>query len=391
MPSDLPQEIINTIIGHIPTSDASTLKASAAVCSSFHDPSRRKLFNTLRLYRARSLQRPTLEEGAELFDSSPSISAYVRDVVLEVSDATEDCVALEKILNRLVADGLLERLVINGRGARWNIVAKALPTLPEALFAAMNLSSLTRLHLMHLRNVPSNLFSTALGLPIVSFHQVSLRRNTAFVPGETPSRVGHLIIADSVTDSATPILQSLFSSPPPSLKRLEVRLAQAEDNYEKRLLKMCSDTLEELVINTGELTRQPSYLFPTFSHLHTLNIKLFVNRHRKLPDLLLPTISLCTLNSCPVLQTLILRFIVEPRFPKAEKAWTITESASGGIPARAIRCVLVLRDIAAGPEPRDDSELYEKFETAMEELFVGREGVSCELAPPQGFYLDQLP
>ncbi|KAJ7054752.1 hypothetical protein C8F01DRAFT_1162833 [Mycena amicta] len=398
MPPDLPQEIFDAIVAHIPASDIPTLNASAAVCTSFHVPSRRRLFHTLRLHRARALQRPTLEDAANLFESSPVLATYIRDITLEISDAKEDCAALDKILKRLAVDALLERLVISGKTARWNAVARASPTIPDALLTVMKLPSLQRLHIMNLYHVPPSLFTIALKVPVASFYQVRTRKDTQLSFGETsisPSPLRHLILADSVTGGALPVFECLLHSPPTALKRLQLRLGQDDTQHEKRLLDSCSDSLEELVVDTGELLKHPSYTLSALPHLHTLTLKVFINQHRQLPSAFLYTLALLNATNPNSLHTLILNFVLEPRYPTNEPAWKITEAAPGSITAQRIRCLLVLRDLPAVLDPRDDADVFEKFEKAMHERlfpFALGDRLQCELAPPrQGFYIDRLP
>ncbi|KAF7321059.1 hypothetical protein HMN09_00193300 [Mycena chlorophos] len=377
LPADLPQEIFDAIIGHVPATDSATLKASAAVCTSFNVPSRRRLFHSIRLYRLRALQHPTLEETAALFAASPVLTTYIRDLTVEISDVKDDVLPLVEILTKIAADGVLERFVVAGKTAKWSAVATTAPEFNDAFFAILQMPTLQRLHLMFLNHVPTKLFTLAFAVPVVSFSQVLVRKDTDLnfderLDESTPSPVRHLIVADAVNGGALPVYECFLRAPPKGVKRLDIRLTQDDNHYESRLLAACSGSLEELRIDAGELTRQPTYTWPTLTYLHTLVIKLMVNRNRQLPAVFLPFLSILSSNNLPALHTLTLQLVLEARYPKEEPAWDIPEPAStvGSLGAKRIRCKLLIRDLPSVLDPRDDSELWENFEKAMlERLF----------------------
>nr|GAT58291.1 predicted protein [Mycena chlorophos] len=385
MPADLPQEIFDAIIGHVPATDSATLKASAAVCTSFNVPSRRRLFHSIRLYRVRALQHPTLEETAALFAASPVLTTYIRDLTVEISDAKDDALPLVEILTKIAADGVLERFVVAGKTAKWSAVATTAPEFNDAFFAILQMPTLQRLHLMFLTQAPTKLFTLAFGVPVVSFSQVLVRKDADLTFDDSaPSPVRHLIVADAVNGGALPVYECFLRAPPKGVKRLDIRLTQDDNHYESRLLAACSGNLEELRIDAGELTRQPTYTWPTLTYLHTLVIKLMVNRNRQLPAVFLPFLSILSCSNLPALHTLTLQLVLEARYPKEEPAWDIPEPAStiSNLGAKRIRCKLLIRDLPSVLDPRDDSELWENFEKAMlERLFPSVPGgvIQCHV------------
>ncbi|KAF7326122.1 hypothetical protein MKEN_00463700 [Mycena kentingensis (nom. inval.)] len=394
MPPDIPQEIVDAILTHIPSIDLDTLHACALVSSAFHAPSRRRLFHSLRLFRLRSLQHPTLGAAARLFESSPELAVHIRDLTIELSSEDEDCKALETILPLIASAGLLGRLVIAGKAARWVDIRKTAPALPDALLAVIRIPSLQKLHIMNLYGLPLEVLVAALEVPVVSFSQAVCVKKLAFpAAGRDPEsdwRLRHLALADSVVGGALGVFECLVRAPSVPLTRLDLRLTPLNAHYEERLFVACSGTLEELVLDTAELSDPATYPVPPLPHLRRLSLKLFIGHARSLPAPFLSTLAHFTAPAAvPALHTLTLRF------PHS--------------PCSRIRCLLVLRDPPSGVGPRDDVDVWEKFAVAAEGIFpfatvaTGQEEqeegddagalsvLRCELAGPQGFYIDRLP
>ncbi|KAJ6608902.1 hypothetical protein B0H10DRAFT_2066207 [Mycena sp. CBHHK59/15] len=374
-----PQELIDVIVEEV--HDSPSLKSCSLVATSFRSPCQRKIYRSLWLYRGSSHRRPSLADGSALIMSSPHLASYVRDLTVELpkSQSGEDA-HLECILRSVTN---IERLLLAGMSISWKNLS---PGLASAILHLISVPSLDRLHLLNMFNIPPNLIAFAVSsVAVLSVFGISLDTQE-----ETQMH------ASSFTSPADlqPPAPTYFPPYTAHIDRLTLRMDPESNDYDQRLLTACAPTLRFLVIDPGALT-DPIEL-PHLPLVRQVEIKVFVDQKRRLSRRFPSTLSKVA-SVIPLLEVLILRFIIEPLSPEVPwpeaDALPIFDTSFANrmelLHLRKVRCELVPRNSL---RPMDTA--FEHFVGAMEARTPGLQGTgvfACTLTDPLPTYTDRLP
>ncbi|KAF7313123.1 hypothetical protein MKEN_00998400 [Mycena kentingensis (nom. inval.)] len=305
----LPSELIAAFIDEL-SDDLETLKRCSLVASPFCSPSQRHIFRAIWLHRAnwrhytvgqqalhRGITTPagTYRQAEAILTESPHLAAYVKDLTIDLPDSADEDIPLKHIVDTIVSNGGLDRLVVSGLVVRWGDLT---PELAHALTGAMKNPSLTHLHLLNLQDFPQDTVQDAMArLTALSVHSTTFSGCKAvgdedIASGKTTvddtrdaaprsiSPIRHLVHGSGLADS-----YNIFNSPRApafvNVAKLFLRVASSEIVYAERLLGSVSDTLSDLTLDCGSFS-QPIFL-PTLPHLRALSLRLFCGVARRIP------------------------------------------------------------------------------------------------------------
>ncbi|KAJ7277939.1 hypothetical protein C8J57DRAFT_175599 [Mycena rebaudengoi] len=151
MASSLPPEILNAIVHEV--DDAASLRRCSLVSTTFLHPSQQCLFRSLHLHP------DDIQPAHTLFQSSPHLAIYVRDVKFDLEESwTQN---LNYVLVPFLLDMLSNIVSLRVRGTSANFSLANVPPLTSALCHALALPSLERFELANISDMPPSLLLTA--------------------------------------------------------------------------------------------------------------------------------------------------------------------------------------------------------------------------------------
>ncbi|KAJ7875594.1 hypothetical protein B0H14DRAFT_2715767 [Mycena olivaceomarginata] len=302
----IPQELVEVVLVDFdPVEDRDSLRAISLTATNFAGPAQRILFRSLdvRAYEVLGWQ-PTFERALNLFDASPHISPYVKDLTirLPLKAALQHHNVLERLLPYFSG---VRRFILDGVGVSWDDLQ---PGLQSALSAFLLRSSLEKLHLIHISNLPVAVVTIAAQTtPVLSLRNVFIDRSVEISPvsaGEStppPLPCLNYLMLSSPHGMQSHLVQELIL---PSCAANLRRLVVEQSAFSMELLRAIAPTLTDLSLNcTG--TRTP-FTLPLLPHLVTLELQVAPSWESILPAWLPATLAALS-DAAPALHTLTVR------------------------------------------------------------------------------------
>ncbi|KAJ7484137.1 hypothetical protein FB451DRAFT_79198 [Mycena latifolia] len=277
----MPELYLDVLRAIIDQLDLDTLKAFSLAGRAVLPPSQRRLFSTFSVHSESSGKLTTFARARTLIQESPHIAAYIQDLTIDIPVLPdEDSTPLVFLLSALQNIRALKMRPT--RIVRWNNIPAALTS---AIRDVASRPSINELRLGGCRDAPLSF----LFLAFTSVHTLTIRITE-----------GHQFSATDIEElhaaSFTPRLEELrFGTPSQltrgimhpildfvlrskcleGLKRLQVALNRADPEYESRLFRSVSATLQHLEINLGE-SLSPLDL-PAFADLRSVRLNFGMN------------------------------------------------------------------------------------------------------------------
>ncbi|KAJ7271264.1 hypothetical protein C8J57DRAFT_1716398 [Mycena rebaudengoi] len=284
--TELPQELIDTIIYHI--DDTNSLKACSLAATNFVASSQRKIFCSLQLWATeRDVRRddnvdgrPNITAVDTLLTASPHLASYILDLTLDISSVRDEQIIIERLLHLLPN---IEHLFIHGcrRYEPWTAMFGGLVT---ALQAILVRPSLQQLHISYLTGVPPALISlAAFSVPLLSIHSTEILAET-FATGfsgisVTPTaRLTNFIISEG-GDRTVDLWAVLMRFPAclEHLQRLSVVTTAYSTAYDIGLLASVAPILRHFELAAGQTGPYiPLITIPYMPHVKTVELPTVV-------------------------------------------------------------------------------------------------------------------
>jgi hypothetical protein len=151
MAGSLPPEILNVIVHEV--DDTASLRRCSLVSTTFLYPSQQCLFHSLHLHP------DDIQPAHTLFQGSPHLAIYVRDVKLDLEESWTQNLDYALVPSLLGMLSNIESLRVRGTSANFSLAN--VPPLTSALCHALALPSLERFELADISDVPPSLLLTA--------------------------------------------------------------------------------------------------------------------------------------------------------------------------------------------------------------------------------------
>ncbi|KAJ6566823.1 hypothetical protein B0H19DRAFT_1374229 [Mycena capillaripes] len=388
--SSIPPELIAAIVDEL-EHDRASLKACSLVAIAFCPPSQRHLFRAMwlhrenwqfytvvqqALHRGTTIPSGTIKRVSSLLSESPHLTAYVRDLTIDLPDSADEDAPLAYVLH---AATNLERFVVSGLAVRWGDLSDPLvSSILEVLARPM----LKNLHFLNVRDVPASAILHALSfVKVLSLHHSTFtedEQEDAAPP--TASLLDHLILSTSL-----PSTYELILSPhAPKLRSVTKLLLRVDWNarlYAERLLSSLAGTLIQLELDCGELSFP--FNLPHLPHLRFLTLRLFRGIARRLPDGFAGTLA-----GLPRV-SLTVSFAIQNRF--VEGQW-LEEGPLPGLEdfqVNTMTCQLLYLDPTHTKPSRRDAA-FEAFRNAMHAALPGFQLEFARVEEEQS-YIGRLP
>ncbi|KAK7042033.1 hypothetical protein R3P38DRAFT_3447212 [Favolaschia claudopus] len=275
--STIPQELVEAILTDFDAfEDRDSLKSISLTALNFTGPAQRVLFRSLELDASGSLldQPDKFERALELFQNSPHIAAYPRNLTIRLPLQPA---AVGNTLKRLLPHFTqVRRFIFDGLAAAWD-------DLPDPLQSALTdflLSSpLEKLHIMHISGIPLEIVTSAVRTNrVLSLQDVDIDEKVSpddetqlsNPQSKSPPQpcLTHLMLASP--DEIQPLL--LKELVLPSYTANLQRLAVDHSDSVSELLRAVSPTLTELSLNCTGTTR--AFTLPVLPCLIGLEIQV---------------------------------------------------------------------------------------------------------------------
>ncbi|KAJ7453102.1 hypothetical protein FB451DRAFT_1520166 [Mycena latifolia] len=312
----LPQELIEAIVYEF-DDKSPCLTTCSKTAKTFRVPCQRRIFRALVLHSEETGFSNTFRRAFDLFEVSPHLTVYVRNLKTPLPTVEKETRYLERILRALHN---LERFMISNRGESINW-SPTPSSLASAVFRTISLPSLDRLHLVNIFNLPCSLvYLAASATRVLSLDSVRIRTLAADTPS-VPStlQLEHLILSSRSLADASHFLRNLTREGYlQRLRRLSLKLETFP--YENYLLIFAplSRVIQHLEIDFS--TCRELINIPRFELLQVLELSFYIGMSRHLPNNLGPIVSALP-ETAPLLERLTLILGVMPCIP--EIPWTI--------------------------------------------------------------------
>ncbi|KAJ7500602.1 hypothetical protein B0H11DRAFT_1995826 [Mycena galericulata] len=392
--SAIPNELFAAILDEL-AHDYPSLKTCSLVATTFCSPSQRHLFRSIWLHRGdwqsstfaqRSLRRGismpsgTILGWHSLLVASPHLASYVRDLTIDLPSAEDEDITLKHVLRSLPC---LERLVIYGMTVRWGELSLGLRSV---ILALLNQSTLERLHLLDIRDLPT----VVLPRVLPSMRAFSIHRTTFKIDSDSaeiteilgPSRLEHLTISTNMRSTYKVILPHAPGLT--TVTKMHLFIDFFSCMGPEKLLSALGGTLHHLQLDCDRLYYPLS--LPPLPALRTLELSVSNGSKRCMPDGLAGTLA--------CLPRVPLRLVFRVSDRAVEPAW----EDEGTFPGLAkwqlddLHCQLLFQtgitDDADAPAMRDVA--FDAFRVAIRAAMPGMHVVFSRADESQS-YVARLP
>ncbi|KAF8122342.1 hypothetical protein K438DRAFT_1896770 [Mycena galopus ATCC 62051] len=308
----LPQELIDAIVNEL-RNDSSCLVVCSKTAKTFRVPCQRWIFREMVIHSEESGYLNTYQRASDILNSSPDIEPYIREIsTVEWPAGETEMRAFELILHVLRS---VQRLMIsNTTCASWTRTIS--PGLTSAILNFTSLSSLDRLHLVNIADVPSFLLYRAVASVRVLELDLDVSWDNDYIPTQLlppQLKLEHLILSHSSTLYLGPFISMLKRDGYLKNTQHMTLSLHTIGNYEGLFASLPS-ALRHLEINCG-LFREIVTIPKGAGLLQILKLSFYIGFSRAPPHNLDYIVSKLP-EFAPLVERLILIFKIMPSIPE---------------------------------------------------------------------------
>ncbi|KAJ7725427.1 hypothetical protein DFH07DRAFT_252759 [Mycena maculata] len=363
--SSLPNELVAVVLDELDR-DYLSLKTCALVTTAFCSTSQRHLFRSIWLHRGDwhsytfaqqavhrgvSIPSGTIMGWHSLISTSPHLASHVRDLTIDLPSSEDEDITLKHVLRALPS---IERLVISGMAVRWGDLSAGLRSV---VLAMLSLPSLDRLHLLDIRDVPTQILRVLPSMKAFSIHRTTFKGDTDPPESEglPSSRLEHITISTNMRSTYKLILPHAprFTN----VTKIHLFIDFFSCMGPEKLLSAVGRTLQHLELDCDRLYYP--FGLPPLPSLRTLELRVSNGSKRSMPDGLAGT--LAGLPRVP------LKIVFKVSDRTVEPAWEDEGTFPGIADWRLddVHCRLLFQDAADPAVPPMRDAAFSAFRVAI--------------------------
>ncbi|KAJ7604928.1 hypothetical protein B0H17DRAFT_64366 [Mycena rosella] len=293
----IPNELVAAILDELDR-DYTSLKRCSVVSTAFCSPSQRHLFRSIWIHRgdwhAYTVAQQAVHRGTttpagtiigahSLFQRSPHLASYIRDLAIDLPNAGDEDITLKHVLRTMPN---LERLLISGMTVPWGDLS---PGLRSVILSILAQPTLDRLHLLNMRSVPVSVLLRMLpSMRALSIHRTTFRDDSPEIL-ELPltSRLEHITISTNMRSTYKLILPHTPGLT--NVTKAHIFIDFFSCMGPEKLLAGLGGTLQHLVLDCDRLYYP--FSLPLLPVLRAVELRVSNGSKRCMPDGLAGTLA----------------------------------------------------------------------------------------------------